>query len=178
MTANENVMLDAVQGGSGSGPVGPVFQDASSDGSKIYFTDGQRLTPDSHASENARDLYECEIVEVAGKLGCKLSDLTVASGEKAGGAVGVVGTSEDGSWVYFVANGVLAQGATTGTCDPGSSDNSQECNLYVRHDGTTQLVAILSKGDLRAQFEQLDRERLHAGVAERTVDGFHVADAN
>jgi len=153
MTANESVMLDAVQGGSGAGPASPIFQDASTDGSKIYFTDGQQLTPDSHASEGARDLYGCEIAEVAGKLECKLSDLTAPSGEKAGGAVGVVGTSEDGSWVYFVANGVLAPGATTGTCDSGSSDNFQECNLYVHHDGTTQLVAIVSKGDLRAQFD-------------------------
>jgi hypothetical protein len=152
MTANEDVMLDAVQGGSGANPARPVFQDASSDGSKIYFTDGRQLTADSRAAENAPDLYECEIVEVAGKSACKLSDLTVSAGGKAGGVLGVAGVSDDGSWVYFVANGVLAPKATTGTCGVGSAGHAENCNLYVRHDGTTQLAAILSTGDLRAEF--------------------------
>ncbi len=186
MTANENVMLDAVQGGSGAGPVSPIFEDASTDGSKIYFTDGQQLTPDSRAAERARDLYECEIVVVAGKLVCKLSDLTVSSGEKAGGALGVVGVSEDGSWLYFVANGALAQGAATGTCEIGSSDESQVCNLYVRHDGTTQLVAIVSKGDLRAQFDNSTENasmrvspngRWMAFMSQRELTGYDNRDA-
>jgi hypothetical protein len=151
MTANEEVMLDAVQGGLGANQADPIFQDASSDASKIYFTDGQQLTADSRAAAEAPDLYECEIVEVAGKPACKLSDLTASAGGKAGGVLGVAGVSDDGSWVYFVANGVLTPGATTGTCNPGSAGD-QKCNLYVRHDGTTQLVAILSNGDLRAEF--------------------------
>jgi hypothetical protein len=152
MTASEDVMLDAVQGGSGANPAAPIFQDASSDGSKVFFTDGQQLTADSRAGQQAPDLYECEVVEVAGKPACKLSDLTVSAGGRAGGALGVAGVSQDGSWVYFVANGVLAPGATTGTCDPGSGNDTQQCNLYVRHDGTTQLVAILTTGDLRPEF--------------------------
>jgi hypothetical protein len=153
MASNEEVMLDAVQGGLGGAiSIAPTFQDASSDGSTIYFTDSSQLTADSHASEVTPDLYECEIVQTAGKLGCKLSDLTVPSGEKPGSVVGVVGTSEDGSWMYFVANGVLAPGATTGTCNDGSPNNDEQCNLYVSHGGVTQLVAIVSKGDLRAQF--------------------------
>jgi hypothetical protein len=151
MTANEEVMLDAVQGGSGANEARPIFQDASSDASKIYFTDGQQLTADSRAAADAPDLYECEIVEVAGKPACKLSDLTASAGGKAGGVLGLAGASDDGSWVYFVANGVLTPGATTGACNPGSAAD-QKCNLYVRHDSTTQLVAILSNGDLRAEF--------------------------
>ncbi len=67
-------------------------------------------------------MYECEIVEAAGKPVCKLTDLTPAAGGEAAGVQGVVvGASEDGSYVYFVANGVLgdggARGATPGDCE-------------------------------------------------------------
>ena len=54
----------------------------------------------------------------------------------AGSHGAVVGASEDGSWVYFVADGVLAAGAEHG-----------QPNLYVRHAGTTRLVAVLSRAD-------------------------------
>jgi hypothetical protein len=54
----------------------------------------------------------------------------------------VIGAGEDGSYVYFVANGVLgdgaAHGATSETC----------CNLYVRHAGVTTFIAVLTGNDL------------------------------
>jgi WD40-like Beta Propeller Repeat len=128
----ETVQVDVLQGGSGLGSVGPVFQIASSDGSRVFFADEQRLTKDAQGFGETSDLYECEIVEVAGKLQCKLSDLTPGAG-----VVGdVLGASRDGSWVYFVSKGVLAQGAVSGAD-----------NLYVRHGGSTRLVAALSGED-------------------------------
>jgi len=147
MARDETVQLDTVESGSGEGGIEPQFQIASSDGSKVFFTDGQKLTEDSGAhGREEPDLYECEMVVVAGKLTCDLSDLTPpSSGESAGvrGGGGVVGASEDGSWVYFVANGVLAPGGVHGTCQGESSF----CNLYVHHDGVTSLVAVLSGAD-------------------------------
>jgi DNA-binding beta-propeller fold protein YncE len=148
--SGETVQLDTVQGGSGEGDVKPAFQVASSDGSKVSFTDGQKLTKDSGAQGRERpDLYECEIVVVADKLTCDLSDLTpLSSGESAGVQGGVIGASEDGSWIYFVANGVLAPGAVQGTCGGlPSTASSRSCNLYVRHDGVTSLVTVLSGAD-------------------------------
>ena len=70
------------------------------------------------------------------------------------GLVGVVGASEDGSYVYFVAKGALASGATAQTCE-GMSEEEREgtvpvtngCNLYVSHAGDTRLVATLSFQD-------------------------------
>jgi hypothetical protein len=106
---------------------GGTFQLASADGTKVVFTDTQRLTGQS--SESGEDLYECEMVEVAGALECKLADL-------AGKAFGVVGASEDLSYLYFVAESALAQGAVAG-----------EPNLYVRHGGVTKLVTVLSGKD-------------------------------
>lgn len=104
---------------------GGQFQLASADGSKVFFTDVNPLTKQSSES----DLYECEMVVSGGQLECKLSDLAKS-------AVGVLGASEDGSYLYFVASSVLAQGAVAG-----------EDNLYLSHDGVTKLVAVLSSED-------------------------------
>jgi hypothetical protein len=74
---------------SGCGKGAAVFQDASVDGSRVWFTDSQRLT----ANAGEGDLYECAItVEASGEPVCKLSDL--------GAAAGVLGASEDGSYLY------------------------------------------------------------------------------
>ncbi len=147
MTLGSTVKLDLVQGGSGKEPPGAeaIFQAASSDGVTVYFTDQQQLTPGSTASEKNPDLYECEVFEESEKLHCKLSDLT-PSGAVQGT---VLGSSEDGSYVYFVADGVLAAGATPGTCANQGllSEPGKSCDLYVRHAGVTKLIASLSGED-------------------------------
>jgi DNA-binding beta-propeller fold protein YncE len=146
----EPVKLDAVQGGSGEGNAEPIFQAASDDGSRVFFTDTQGLTKD--ASSAGSDLYECELVREAGALKCKLSDLTPASaGESAQVQGALVGVSEDGSWVYFVANGRLGTDASRGACEPSAPPRG-ECNLFVLHlsGGTWErpkLIARLSAGD-------------------------------
>ena len=136
MNRGETVQLDA------GGPGEALFQAASEDGSKVFFTDTQQLTPDSNAEAGKPDLYECGIVEVGGKLACKLVDLTkdTNAGESAAVRGTVLGVSEDGSYVYFVANGVLASGAAPGGClndNEGEAAAGATCNLYVEHyDGT------------------------------------------
>ena len=135
---------------------GGRFQIASSDGKRVFFTDTHKLTSDSGATEGEPDLYECEMREVGGVLECKLSDLTppAGSGEAANVRGEVLGASEDGSWVYFVANGVQenASGAVRGTCASLETTNARagiSCNLYVHHAGHTQLIAVLAGGDER-----------------------------
>lgn len=153
MATGEAVKLDAVQGGSGAGPAEPVFQSASSDGSRVFFTDEQRLTANAGAASGASDLYECEMVEEAGKLKCKLSDLTpVRSGESADVVGGILGASEDGSYVYFAANGALAEGSVHGGCVYDGPLLGRKCGLYLLHDNGSEweapkLVAILSEED-------------------------------
>jgi hypothetical protein len=143
----ETVQIDVVQGGSGKGVNAPRFQFASTDGSKVFFTDTQHLRADSGIA--GEDLYECVIVEEAGKLACELSDLTPASSSVQAADVRgtVIGASSDGSWVYFVANGVLAEGAAQGDCD-GTQNGGPSCNLYVWHDGVTRFIARLANQDL------------------------------
>jgi hypothetical protein len=93
------------------------------------------------------DLMECEIVEEAGALACKTRDLTPG-----GGLLPTVpAVSEDGSYVYFVANGVLAAGASLGECNHSVTEvtQSERCNLYVLHDGVTRFIASLSGEDFK-----------------------------
>jgi hypothetical protein len=152
----ETVRLDLVQGLKPGGEPRASFNAASADGSKVFFTDVEPLTP--RAGTFGSDLYECEIVETVGKLECKLSNLTPANSLRENTEIvgSVLGTSADGSYVYFIANGKLAPGAVSGDCDGESGESipvpSATCNLYVMHnDGieweAPKLVAVLSGED-------------------------------
>jgi hypothetical protein len=159
-TRGEAVQLDVAEAGcvaegkcsSGGGVFAIASADGSkADGSKVFFTDAKPLTSSSGRS-GTTDLYECELIRAAGgALECKLTDLTPAAPREVGPpqpaeAQGVVGASEDGSYMYFVANGVLASGAVQGTC--GANETAgHACDLYVRHDGATKLLAVLPAAD-------------------------------
>jgi hypothetical protein len=134
------IEVDASQEGLESGF--GEFRAASSDGSRVFFTDELRLTGDSTNARSSghHDLYEYNLTSG------RLRDLTTA--DLAGAEVqGVLGASEDGSYVYFVANGVLAPGASRGECKSEEGGGPQTCNLYVWHDGTTRFIATLSEDD-------------------------------
>jgi hypothetical protein len=149
LQAGQTVQLDRVQGGSGGGGTETRFQDASADGSKVFFSSEKRLAPGSQATEDRPDLYECRILVEAGHLSCSLRDLTLPT---AGGSAGVLGqifgAGRDAEHIYFVANGVLAAGARQGDCPLVTEDGTaaQSCNLYVTDtkSGETRLVARLS----------------------------------
>jgi DNA-binding beta-propeller fold protein YncE len=105
------------------------FQIASNDGSRVFFVGKEK-------SEESGKLEVCDVVEVAGKLACKLTLLAPGIPQGAG----VLGASKDGSYVYFVSQSVLVSKAVSG-----------EENLYVDHDNggrwEPELVATLSPGD-------------------------------
>ncbi len=160
--APETIQLDAVQGGSGEGAENAVYQTASRDGSKIFFTDEQRLTADSGATAGSPDLYVAEVEVAGGVATSNLQDLTAQHSEGADVLVtahvadGVVGASEDGSRVYFVANGALAPGASRGHCSnvAGGAERpvGTTCNLFVRQFSNgewqpTRFIAALSTED-------------------------------
>ncbi len=126
----ETVQIDAGQpGASGEGGAFPLFQSASTDGSRVFFTDTQRLSVASGLE--GQDLYECEILEgVGGKLECKLRDLTPEGTHGAANMEPTVpAVSNDGSYVYFVARGVLSTEENTNK-EKASTDGY---NLYVEH---------------------------------------------
>lgn len=106
-TSKETIELDTPQGGSGSAGHAQ-FEDASSDGTRVFFTDSEQLTGDSHAQSGQSDLYESS-VEPGAKLSGGLTDISTDpnSGEPADVQGEMPGASEDGSYVYFVARGRL-----------------------------------------------------------------------
>jgi phosphodiesterase/alkaline phosphatase D-like protein len=149
------IRLDRAQGVAEPVESSAQFQTASSDGSRVFFTDKQRLTPDSTAEPDQAqatgkpDLYECEIVEIAGKISCDLTDLTVDhnQGEHASVRNFVFGASEDGTTLYLVAKGLLANNKN----GSGETAQSGKNNLYqLRYEGSqwiTTFIATLSSED-------------------------------
>ena len=96
------LQIDVPEGGSGDAGRGQ-FQWANAETTKIFFTDTEKLTSDSTAAPGKPDLYEYDLDKPAGE---RLTDLTQSSPEPAD-VLGVSGASEDGSYVYFVAQGDL-----------------------------------------------------------------------
>ena len=164
MKNGHTVRVDAPESGAAGGAGQAVFELASSDGAKVFFIDTARLTTDSTASEKvspvASDLYEYDA-----DTG-NLVDLTVDSHAKEQADIQglILGASQDGAYVYFVANGALAQGAALGDCSGEFSVKSAKCNLYLRHDGVTTFIAELSGEDRNGTFAS-NLENLTARVS-------------
>lgn len=118
------------------------FWTASKDGSRVIFTDENRLTSDSTAALSEPDLYAYEVNAQTGKPGT-LIDLTGDQGGAHADVQGVIGSSEDGSDVYFVADGVLTKGQNA----EGREPIGGEPNLYLSQNGVTSFVVTLAPGD-------------------------------
>jgi hypothetical protein len=113
------------------------FQTASDDDHKVFFTSGSDL----EVFETTNEKNE--------RLEGALTDLTASLnvGESAGVEGALPGASEDGSYVYLVATGVLSEAANSDHEKPAPGAN----NLYVLHDTgagwTTTFIAQLSGED-------------------------------
>jgi hypothetical protein len=187
--SGETLQLDTVQpGGSGAGSVSPRFQAASADGSRVFFTDHQGLSEGAGSGAESEDLYACDLTQAGGKLTCRLSDLTVEhnAGESAEVQGSVLGSSEDGSRVYFLAKGALS-GAQNQFGEAAAAGHE---NLYVeRFDGgqweAPRFIASLSPED-RPDWETLlskltarvsPNGRYLAFMSDRSLTGYDNTDA-
>jgi hypothetical protein len=110
----------------------PRFETMSSDGSKVFFVETNL--------GRAGDLYVFDTATGA------QTDLTAnhGAGEASAGVQNaVMGASEDGSYIYFVATGVLANGAVKGAD-----------NVYVLHESegvwTTKYITTLADEDSKS----------------------------
>jgi hypothetical protein len=91
---------------------------ATADGSEVFYTEGE-------------DLYRFDVD----------SETREALTSGAAGVLGTLGIStEDGSYVYFVATGVLAGNENANK----ESAESEQGNLYEWHDGATSFIAKLN----------------------------------
>jgi hypothetical protein len=105
-----------------------------------------------------------------------------------------MGASEDGSYVYYVANGVLAPGAQAGNC--GDRVSGETCNLYAAHYNSeakkwaTTFIAALSIEDepdwlppLSIQLRRLTSRvspngQFLAFMSDRPLTGYENVDAS
>jgi hypothetical protein len=167
---SQTVRVDALEGQEvkGAGKADVHFQTASTDGSKVFFTDTAGLTSDSlllgtreveGTTVGPADLYVCEVGPTISTENCpKMTDLTGPSHgfTGPGDVVGeVLGASENGTSVFFVANGAQA-GGTTGNCPNPVTEQGvtagASCNLYEAHfNGEAwedpKLITVLSAED-------------------------------
>lgn len=157
-----------------------VFEGASQDGSKVFFTTEQPLVNadkdvPNGVEDHAKNLYEAELgtVEEGGKSQVGIKRLVMISEGEAGdpspgmGAEvqGVVRISEDGSHVYFVAKGKLTSSpnARREEAQPGND------NLYVFDTGSERISFI---GALNGNTDsELWHHSQFKGAVEATPDG-------
>jgi len=167
LDGTQTIQLDARQGGAGSSGSGN-FWAASADGSTVYFTDVNRLVPGASAGDPATGLGEGDLYryDVESR---SLTDVTIdpTPGSDPPAVLGVLGASEDGAHVYFVARGVLdAQANANGETAVAGANN-----LYVVHeDEPPRFIATLTNDD-RSDWSSSPREQ----TARVTPDGRHLA---
>ena len=154
------MQLDKGSEGEGGG----TFWAASANGQIVYFTSPKALTFGASAKPGAEDLYRYDFSKPSSS---RLSDLTV-KGAVPGEVRGVIGASEDGSVVYYVARSVQA----TETNAAGQSAEAGKNNLYVNDtsDGKNHFIAQLSEED------NLDWTAQPKNITARvSADGRHLA---
>jgi hypothetical protein len=139
------------------------FWAASGDGDAVFFTSKAALTRESYVGGQGADPKEASLYRFDPETG-ELTNLLAAADGGAGSAsasvLGVVGISESGSYVYFVAKGRLT-----------ASAKSEEPNLYVWHEGAIAYVATLREPEAE---EEREIENDSAGNA--TIFRSDVAD--
>ncbi|HEV7753925.1 MAG TPA: hypothetical protein VGO71_20395 [Baekduia sp.] len=125
-----------------NGPREALFWGATADGGQVFFTSSEALTDDANTGTDGsgtptaagNDLYRYDVA--SGALTDLSVDLDPADSATGAAVQGMVAASDDGAYVYFVALGNLAGGATVGAP-----------NLYVRHAGATTYIATLDFAD-------------------------------
>jgi NHL repeat len=158
----ETIQLDLKQPGAPGTSGGGIYQSASSDGSKAFFTAESRLTPGAGPG----GLYRYDL----GAEEKPLTDLTPESltpGSEGAKIQGVVGASEDGSYLYFVAGGILSEAEN----DAGQKAQAGKPNLYLWHEGEgVRFIATLS-GEDSLDWSLIPRTQ----SARVSSDGHHLA---
>jgi hypothetical protein len=183
--ASETVRLDKPNTGvAGAGGEGR-YRDASREGSKVFFTDSNKLTPGATAAGESPDLYRYDF---AAPAGARLIDLTAPNPIEADNTKanvrGVLGASEEGDYAYFIATGALS----------GEEENAAhekaiagENNLYAWHAGDgVRFIARLGSGDdsdwatdPTKQSARLDAAGAHlAFLSKRSLSGYDNTEAS
>jgi hypothetical protein len=155
----------------GAAPANPTaksaqFWAASADGELVYFTSSAELTSQSNTGTTnaSADLYRYNTSTE------ELTDLTVdqnpIDNSTGAGVLGVVGASEDGAYVYFVASGQLV----------GHEGVDGRPNLYIMHENrSTHLIEIDFIATLDGEDEPVWTDVPALSQSYTTPDGLHLA---
>ena len=138
-------------------PVSPgvepaYWRAATADGSEVFYTEGE-------------DLYRFDINKFEGSKKPESEALAGAREALTSGEAGVLGTlgiaTENGSYAYFVATGVLAGN------ENGNSEKAEagEGNLYEWHSGETTFIARLGIEDEYDEYDWRGFYSPNAGAA-------------
>jgi hypothetical protein len=157
------------------------FERASTDGSKVFFTSTQQLT-DAASQDNTQTDSASRCSQTSGPSGCNLylydfnsaggHELVLASrGDPKPRVQGVVAASDDGSHIFFVAQGVLT--AAPNQAGVAASDGADNLYIFERDarfpTGHTSFIATLTPNDSE-QWTDLAGSR-----ASTTPDGHFLA---
>jgi len=168
-----------------AGPKDRIYVDASVDGGKTFFISAEKLTDDSTAAsqtsnpefgplaiepfdkENVGELYRYDFSRPAGE---RLIDLTVAPNDPKGAqVVGKIDASDDGSRIYFVALGVLDDGAVAGQPNVYLWDYNGG-SPFVRYIATLNKSSSVDKGNVEMfKAHYLERRPLASPNGERVL---------
>jgi hypothetical protein len=133
-----------------AGTFAPTFMGATPDGAHAFFKSEEKLTDDASTASGTEDLYRYDAGALAGQ---HLTDL-VPGAE----AVGVLGYSDNGDYVYFAANADLDDGgqAVSGNCAGTVASFSGSCSVYLwQADGA---AACASAGGCVSFVARIDAE--------------------
>lgn len=120
------------------GPLAKLFLYATPDGDDVFFMSSEQLTDNANTGpdRDGRDFYRYRASTDS------LVDISASTNDADGAQVrGMLGASDDGHWVYYVARGRVVAGEGT----PGAD------NVYLWHDdgspqGETRFIATLAPG--------------------------------
>jgi DNA-binding beta-propeller fold protein YncE len=143
INGSETVQIDKKQSGSGESGNGTYWA-ASKDGSVVYFTSPNRLLSGVKAEPGAPDLYRYDFSK--SPESARLSDLTIKGGAP-GNVKGVLGASDDGAVVYYVAGSALTPEAEVNAAGQHAEAGKNNLYVYDSGEGKNHFIAILSKED-------------------------------
>lgn len=125
-----------------------TYWDASTDGSRVFFVTQEALTDDAPLDTSDK-LYMYD----ASLPGSDPHNLTLLNRAEAGDnaeAIGVIGASDDGHYVYFVNDGQLVAGKPLLDTNPG---------VFLWHNGAVSFVGQLGGGPSDAFFDDVSNTR-------------------
>ncbi len=145
-----------------NGPQPATYQNASSDGKRVFFTTAEQLTADD--TDTTVDLY---MYNSDAPVGQRLTRLSVDHelGDQADPTQGTLGVSDDGHSVYFVTLGQIVSGQPLLGATPG---------IYRWHDGTVSYLGQLADATDRTDLLNHDWAQQQGLGARVTPGGAHL----